>query len=197
MGQFDRQAQSRPKHGPPTVSGASKAPAPPPTGRPAWRGSGLTKRAPRKPQSPSAQRNPAPTLQKNILPVELQQLILNIIRTTFPASQDFAALKPLLSQINDALLQGDFETAFRTEQFREGYTIRWSPSRALMYSNLLLHICDEHGDSPWVEQLLGESGNAPTRVLCFGGGAAEIMACLLYTSPSPRDGLLSRMPSSA
>ena len=28
-----------------------------------------------------------------------------------------------------------------------------------------------------------------------GGGMA--CACLLYTSPSPRDGLLSRMPSSA
>ena len=27
--------------------------------------------------------------------------------------------------------------------------------------------------------------------------AAVISACLLYTSPSPRDGLLSRMPSSA
>ena len=26
---------------------------------------------------------------------------------------------------------------------------------------------------------------------------AEIIPCLLYTSPSPRDGLLSRMPSSA
>ena len=25
----------------------------------------------------------------------------------------------------------------------------------------------------------------------------KVMACLLYTSPSPRDGLLSRMPSSA
>ena len=25
----------------------------------------------------------------------------------------------------------------------------------------------------------------------------EMEACLLYTSPSPRDGLLSRMPSSA
>ena len=25
----------------------------------------------------------------------------------------------------------------------------------------------------------------------------EYMSCLLYTSPSPRDGLLSRMPSSA
>ena len=26
---------------------------------------------------------------------------------------------------------------------------------------------------------------------------ASVRACLLYTSPSPRDGLLSRMPSSA
>ena len=25
----------------------------------------------------------------------------------------------------------------------------------------------------------------------------QVVACLLYTSPSPRDGLLSRMPSSA
>ena len=29
------------------------------------------------------------------------------------------------------------------------------------------------------------------------GTTALIWACLLYTSPSPRDGLLSRMPSSA
>src|SRR5665647_803154 len=28
-------------------------------------------------------------------------------------------------------------------------------------------------------------------------GAVKAIACLLYTSPSPRDGLLSRMPSSA
>ena len=26
---------------------------------------------------------------------------------------------------------------------------------------------------------------------------ADVLSCLLYTSPSPRDGLLSRMPSSA
>ena len=30
-----------------------------------------------------------------------------------------------------------------------------------------------------------------------GGGAGMVLRCLLYTSPSPRDGLLSRMPSSA
>ena len=28
-------------------------------------------------------------------------------------------------------------------------------------------------------------------------GTSQIRICLLYTSPSPRDGLLSRMPSSA
>ena len=32
----------------------------------------------------------------------------------------------------------------------------------------------------------------------FEGAPADLYtACLLYTSPSPRDGLLSRMPSSA
>ena len=31
----------------------------------------------------------------------------------------------------------------------------------------------------------------------WAGLEASIKACLLYTSPSPRDGLLSRMPSSA
>ena len=30
-----------------------------------------------------------------------------------------------------------------------------------------------------------------------GGVSEESVTCLLYTSPSPRDGLLSRMPSSA
>ena len=34
-------------------------------------------------------------------------------------------------------------------------------------------------------------------VLVDLGGYATAMSCLLYTSPSPRDGLLSRMPSSA
>ena len=31
----------------------------------------------------------------------------------------------------------------------------------------------------------------------FGVGISRARICLLYTSPSPRDGLLSRMPSSA
>ena len=49
---------------------------------------------------------------------------------------------------------------------------------------------------------LGAAAVSPREILSVlsGGGkgttAASIL-CLLYTSPSPRDGLLSRMPSSA
>ena len=35
------------------------------------------------------------------------------------------------------------------------------------------------------------------KYLCVCCGAELFSSCLLYTSPSPRDGLLSRMPSSA
>ena len=38
---------------------------------------------------------------------------------------------------------------------------------------------------------------SPNRVMPFDGGEVRVEPCLLYTSPSPRDGLLSRMPSSA
>ena len=41
----------------------------------------------------------------------------------------------------------------------------------------------------------GIQSTGPNSVLNFG--LKDLMSCLLYTSPSPRDGLLSRMPSSA
>ena len=37
----------------------------------------------------------------------------------------------------------------------------------------------------------------PHRIMVFGVTSLPMQTCLLYTSPSPRDGLLSRMPSSA
>ena len=38
---------------------------------------------------------------------------------------------------------------------------------------------------------------AQAEALAFGKTGEEVRACLLYTSPSPRDATLSRMPSSA
>src|SRR5665647_3789969 len=75
------------------------------------------------------------------------------------------------------------------------------------YTGLLSHFAREHvqsktaaaafqGNAAWPLFLCRkmkfrfEIGN---RIVCF---QQEQSACLLYTSPSPRDGLLSRMPSS-
>ncbi|KAI1866200.1 uncharacterized protein JN550_007889 [Neoarthrinium moseri] len=176
MKKYERHAQSQRKHGPLPVSSASKAPAPPPVSRPGWTGPGYVKKAARQPRAPSAPTALASTVQDHVLSIELQQRTLDIIRDTFPASHDFETLKPLLHQVNDALLQKDFETAFGKQEFMEGYAIRWSPSRALGYSNLLAQICEQRKDDAWVRQLIGDDRSTPAKALCFGGGAAEIMA---------------------
>ena len=41
------------------------------------------------------------------------------------------------------------------------------------------------------------AGSLDTSYVVNGSAKAWAFVCLLYTSPSPRDGLLSRMPSSA
>ena len=45
--------------------------------------------------------------------------------------------------------------------------------------------------------LMGPNARSVLQALKRMDGLPEINTCLLYTSPSPRDGLLSRMPSSA
>ena len=63
--------------------------------------------------------------------------------------------------------------------FPEGHTLieakgRWESARgAITEDNIILEVI---GPDEWI---------------------TEVLYCLLYTSPSPRDGLLSRMPSSA
>src|SRR5680860_1814304 len=64
-----------------------------------------------------------------------------------------------------------------------GFPVTGSPARTDRYVQRLV----EHG--------------VKTLGLGLGAGTddvpAHLLSCLLYTSPSPRDGLLSRMPSSA
>ena len=61
----------------------------------------------------------------------------------------------------------------------------------LMHGNLM--------PPAWVKLKLREDGQKPDFVSLRDLGNDKLLheTCLLYTSPSPRDGLLSRMPSSA
>ena len=58
----------------------------------------------------------------------------------------------------------------------------------------------ELSDTPCVENK-GMAANVKRNIEYISDGKVEVdlitNTCLLYTSPSPRDGLLSRMPSSA
>ena len=60
--------------------------------------------------------------------------------------------------------------------------------------NLLISVSGEQKwDLIWTEQIFEEWRRASNKINL----EAKAQTCLLYTSPSPRDGLLSRMPSSA
>lgn len=87
-------------------------------------------------------------------------------------------MKPTLQQIKDALYERDFERAFGKEEFLEAYAIRWSPSRTLAYANLLAGILtSEAEDEVWARRFMrGGDVERPCKAVCFGGGAAEIMA---------------------
>ena len=53
-------------------------------------------------------------------------------------------------------------------------------------------------DSQWAGMMLGDEAYAGSRnFFNLEKAIQDHYGCLLYTSPSPRDGLLSRMPSSA
>lgn len=191
MGQFDRKAQSQPKHGKPSSSGASKAAPRPNNGTPEWKGPGYNpkKKSTAVPTVSSAQE---PFKLEPSLALELEQRMLEVFRATFPASSDFESLKPILYKVNDALQRRDLNAALANEDHLEAYAIRWSPSRALGYAQLLAWICAEKADDTYIQQLLGTTPNeSPAKAVCFGGSAADTMAfagLLRHSRPSEAAG---------
>ena len=57
-------------------------------------------------------------------------------------------------------------------------------------------LVDLHQELVRYELVAWTSGNVSQRMK-FDDGSPDLFACLLYTSPSPRDRTRSRMPSSA
>ena len=60
-----------------------------------------------------------------------------------------------------------------------------------------LEFQEEHYLEVFIEAILQSLEDLKGSTLVVGGDGRYGNICLLYTSPSPRDGLLSRMPSSA
>ncbi|EGU75244.1 hypothetical protein FOXB_14245 [Fusarium oxysporum f. sp. conglutinans Fo5176] len=175
MTKFKRNAQSQPKHGKPTASGASKAPVAPPVRRPGWTGPSYIHKPAKK--TPAAVKNTSSTEQIQSLSVKHSQLILDTIRTTFPAVDEFNALIPVLREVREALEQKDYSKAFGTQEFLEAYTIRWSPSRALTSANVLAWICSEMSEAAWVQKFLHNEGQQkPSKIVCFGRGGSDLLA---------------------
>lgn len=121
----------------------------------------------------------------NVIPLELQQLLLNIFKDSFPDVLRDENLKPLLQEIKTALYDRDFEKAFGKADFLEAYAVRWSAGRSLGYAECLVSLREYFDRGGGSGKLDGEKsddqnsiGTPDTigRVVCLGGGAAEVVA---------------------
>jgi 25S rRNA (uracil2843-N3)-methyltransferase len=141
----------------------------------------------------------SPIDQIQSLSVTNQQIILDTIRTAFPAVDDFNALIPVLREVREALEQKDYYKAFGTDEFKEAYTIRWSPSRSLTIGNVLAWICSEMKDAAWVQQFLDNEGKKPSKIVCIGRGGSDLLGCVALLKHSHQSKLdeIPRLESSS
>jgi len=157
--------------------------------RPGWKGPGYTKKAGEtkvKPTTSEEKRTPE-LVAENSIPVELQQLLLNIFRDPFPTVLASDTLQPLLQEVKTALYDRDFARAFGRSEYLEAYAIRWSAGRTLCYQSILFDLRKQLADilPSTSEASPGGNGCDPStsdslqsslRVICFGGCAAEVVA---------------------
>ena len=112
----------------------------------------VKKTGPTKKAAPSSKSSKQSSKKSNAPPAEVsspalqseeeQQRLLNIFSSAFSktlASDDFTIL---LQEIKQALFNREFATAFGREDYLEAYAARWSPTRALCYTTVLLSIKD-------------------------------------------------------
>ena len=86
----------------------------------------------------------------------------------------------------------DLQRHWARRGVQHGYQKSYTPSDALALGASFVNIHQGTRANPWINYPLDSVASLQTWT-----HATRAKNCLLYTSPSPRDGLLSRMPSSA
>ena len=97
-------------------------------------------------------------------------------------------------QIALAPMEGLVDDILRDVLTRVG-GIDWCVTEFIRVNDQLLTPAYFHKFGPELLNGARTASGVPLRVQLLGSD--PVCLCLLYTSPSPRDGLLSRMPSSA
>lgn len=125
------------------------------------------------------------------VPVELQQPLLDIFKRAFSGNFN-DDLTGLIQEVKQNLFHRDFYNAFDKETSLEAYAIRWSPSRALVYLNILCNLPDlvsnltsfyiagNAGSQQSVEfQEDASIKQQPSvQIVCLGGGAGGELVAL-------------------
>lgn len=107
------------------------------------------------------------------IPLELQQLLLNIFKDSFSERLE-SDIQPLLQEVKGHLYNRDFSTAFGRNDYLEAYAARWSPSRALGYLQVLADLKEYITAMP---EEPAKGLEKRRKIVCLGGGAgAEIVA---------------------
>lgn len=194
MSKYVRQEKSLRKH-PVACSAMSPLRAPDvpvaPRERPGWKGPGFVKKAPKQAARAVQAARRAENVQVQHLDPAVQQSLLNVFRTALPVCEDYEALKPTLEAIRGAVCEGSYQMAFWREDWLEAYAVRWSPNRALCVATVLVDLGRELVNGAGFEDILrvrderavdgaapdaSNIRHAPLSAVCFGGGAAEVMA---------------------
>ena len=125
----------------------------------------------------------------NKLPIDLQQLLLDIFKNSYAPRFD-SEFPATVQRIKQHLFNRDFQTAFGQESFLDVYAMRWSPSRALAYTYIFRDLFSKYRLQ--AEKLEPASREPPlpasqvqfastNRVVSIGGGAgAELVALGAY-----------------
>jgi len=91
-----------------------------------------SKSAPAKAKAQSSKSQPQNSQRKSnpedsLIPLELQQLLLNIFNDVFDKVLSSGDLQKTLQEVKGALYERDFEKAFGRQEYLEAYSVRWSP----------------------------------------------------------------------